>query len=156
MSTESRNSAGNADAMPEHDSVAFETRDVKARTIYAYISVLAVAVMLSYVVCVFVLRATEKLAAESDTPPPAVRQDMGKGYLTMPPEPRLQGVPGHGTDPQYDLREKTREDTEANEKAGWIDQTAGVAQIPVQDAMKIIAEKGLPAASTSPAEKKKK
>ena len=155
MSTESHNSAHNAGALPEHDTVAFETRDVKARTIYVYLAVLAVAVILSYVVCVFILRATTKMAVESDTPPPPVRQEMGKDYLTMPPEPRLQGVPGHRTDPQSDLREKLQEDIQANETAGWIDQTNGIAQIPVEDAMKIIAEKGLPAASTPPAEKKK-
>ena len=154
MSTESHNSAHNAGPVPEHETVAFENRDVKPRTIYAYLAVLGVSVILSYDVCVFVLRVTTKIAAESDTPPPPVRQEM-KNYLTMPPEPRLQGVPGHGTDPQYDLREKILEDTEANEKAGWIDQNSGVAQIPVEDAMKIIAEKGLPAASTPPAEKKK-
>jgi hypothetical protein len=154
MSTESHNSAHNPGALPEHDSVAFENRDVKPRTIYVYLAVLAVSVVLSYVVCVFILRITTKMAADSDTPPPPVRQEM-KGFLTMPPEPRLQGVPGHGTDPQYDLREKIQEDTEANQKAGWIDQTSGIAQIPVEDAMKIIAEKGLPAASTPPAEKKK-
>ena len=156
MNTESHNSARPPGAIQEHDSVAFETRDVKARTIYIYLTALAIAVVLSYVVSVFVLRVTEKVAAESDTPPPAVRRDLGKDYLTMPPEPRLQGVPGHGSDPQYDLREKMREDTQANETAGWIDQSAGVAQIPVQDAMKILAEKGLPAAATPPAEKKKK
>jgi hypothetical protein len=54
MSTESHNSAHNAGALPEHDTVAFETRDVKARTIYIYLAVLAIAVILSYVVCVFV------------------------------------------------------------------------------------------------------
>jgi hypothetical protein len=156
MSTESHNPAHNAGALPEHDTVAFETRDVKARTIYTYLAVLAIAVILSYVVCVFILRATTKFAVESDTPPPPAREEMGKDYRTMPPEPRLQGVPGHGTDPQYDLREKVQEDTEANEKAGWIDQNSGIAQIPVEDAMKLIAEKGLPAASTPPAEKKKK
>jgi hypothetical protein len=156
MSTESHNSAHSAGALPEHDTVAFETRDVKARTIYIYLTVLAIAVILSYVVCVFILRATTNLAVGSDTPPPPVREEMGKDYLTMPPEPRLQGVPGHGTDPQYDLREKVQEDSEANEKAGWIDQTSGIAQIPVEDAMKILAEKGLPAASTPPADKKKK
>jgi hypothetical protein len=156
MSTESHNPAHNAGALPEHDTVAFETRDVKARTIYTYLAVLAIAVILSYVVCVFILRATTKFAVESDTPPPPAREEMGKDYLTMPPEPRLQGVPGHGTDPQYDLREKMQEDSKANETAGWIDQTSGIAQIPVEDAMKIIAEKGLPAASTPPAEKKKK
>jgi len=155
MSTESHNSAPNAGALPENDAVAFETSDVKARTIYVYLAVLGAAVILSYVASVFVLRVTTKFAAESDTPPPPVREEMGKDYLTMPPEPRLQGVPGHGTDPQYDLREKTLEDSEADEKAGWIDQNSGVAQIPVEDAMKIIADKGLPAASTPPAEKKK-
>jgi hypothetical protein len=156
MSTESHNSAPNSGALPENDAVAFETSDVQARTIYAYLAVLGAAVILSYVVSVFVLRVTTRLAAGSDTPPPPVREEMGKDYLTMPPEPRLQGVPGHGTDPQYDLREKMQEDSEADEKAGWIDQNSGVAQIPVEDAMKIIAEKGLPAASTPPAEKKKK
>jgi hypothetical protein len=155
MSTESHNSAPNAGVPPEHDAVAFETSDVKARTIYTYLAVLAASVLLSYVACVFVLRTTTRLAEESDTPPPPVREEMGKDYATMPPEPRLQGVPGHRTDPQNDLREKMLEDSEAEEKAGWIDQTSGVAQIPVEDAMKIIATKGLPAASTPPAEKKK-
>jgi hypothetical protein len=156
MSTEFHNSGHNAGIVPENDSVAFETRDVKARTIYVYLAVLAVAVILSYIVCVFILRATTKMAVDSDTPPPPVRQEMGKDYLTMPPEPRLQGVPGHGNDPQSDLREKIREDTQANDTTAWIDQSNGIAQIPVEDAMKIIAEKGLPAASTPPAEKKKK
>jgi hypothetical protein len=156
MSTESHDATSNSGALPEHDTVAFESRDVKARTIYSYLAALAVAVIASYLVCVFVLRLTTRIAAQSDTPPPPVREEMGKDYLTLPPEPRLQGVPGHGTDPQYDLRQKLREDTEANEKAGWIDQGSGIAQIPVGDAMKIIAEKGLPAASTPPAEKKKK
>jgi len=155
MSTKSHNSAPNAGAIPENDSVAFESGDVKARTIYVYLAVLGAAVILSYVASVFVLRITTRLAAESDAPPPPVREEMGKDYLTMPPEPRLQGVPGHGTDPQYDLREKIQEDSQADEKSGWIDQNSGVAQIPVEDAMKIIAEKGLPVVSVPPAEKKK-
>jgi hypothetical protein len=156
MSTKSDNSAQGAGGLPENDNVAFDSHDVKARTIYIYLAALASAVILSYVVCVFVLRVTTRLAAESDTPPPHVREEMGKDYVTMPPEPRLQGVPGHGTDPQYDLRDKIQKDSEAGEKAAWIDQNTGIARIPVEDAMKIIAEKGLPAVSAPPAEKKKK
>jgi hypothetical protein len=156
MSTKTDNSAQGAGGLPENDNVAFDSRDVKARTIYIYLAALASAVILSYVVCIFVLRVTTKLAAESDTPPPPVREEMGKDYVTMPPEPRLQGVPGHGTDPQYDLRDKIQKDSEADEKAAWIDQNTGIARIPVEDAMKIIAEKGLQAVSAPPAEKKKK
>jgi hypothetical protein len=156
MSTDPHHTAHAGGGPPEHDTVSFETRDVKARTIYIYLTVLAVSVLLSYVVCVFILRLTTGMAVGSDTPPPPVREEMGKEYRTMPPEPRLQGVPGHPTDPQLDLRQKLQEDNEENEKAGWIDQTSGMAQIPVKDAMKIIAEKGLPAAAPAPAEKKTK
>jgi hypothetical protein len=155
MSTEMHNTAHGApgaEAEPRNADVSFERADVQVTTIYWYLGALAIAVILSYVVCVFVLRLTTKIAVEYDTPPPTIRQEMGSAYQALPPEPRLQGVPGHGTDPQTDLRQKLQADTAANEKYGWIDQSSGIAQIPVHDAMKIIAEKGLPA--IQPAEKK--
>ena len=150
MSTDMHHSAAGE---PRHDDVAFERADIHPATIYWYLGALAVAVILSYVVCVFVLRVTTKIAVDYDTPPPAVRQEMGSAYDALPPEPRLQGVPGHTEDPQADLRNKREADEKANETTGWIDQNAGIAQIPVSDAMKIIAEKGLPGAPAS-AEKK--
>jgi hypothetical protein len=73
----------------------------------------------------------------------------------MPPEPRLQGVPGHEADAQQDLRDKIASDTEANDSYRWVDEKAGVAQIPVKEAMKIIAEKGLPPLPPPTPEKKK-
>ncbi len=39
------------------------------------------------------------------------------------------------------------------QKYGWIDQKAGVAQIPVKEAMKIIAAKGLNTAPAAPEKK---
>jgi hypothetical protein len=141
-----------AGADPVHNDVAYEAVDVNPSAIYVYLIGLGVAVLLSYAVCVFVLRGTTKVAESSDTPLPAIRQEMGSEYKVMPPEPRLQGVPGHGNDPQADLREKTKQDLDANQRFDWIDQNAGIAQIPVKDAMKIIAEKGLPGAP--PAEPK--
>jgi hypothetical protein len=156
MSTEMHNTSHGAahggDGELRNPDVSYAKADVQATTIYWYLGALAIAVILSYVVCVYVLRLTTKMAVEYDTPPPVIRQEMGSAYEDMPPEPRLQGVPGHSNDPQTDLRLKIEADTEANQKYGWIDQNAGIAQIPVQDAMKIIAEKGLPGAP--PAEKK--
>jgi hypothetical protein len=144
---------GVAGEEPRHDDVAFEPADVHPATIYWYLGALAVAVVLSYVVCIFVLRVTTKIAVDYDTPPPAIREQMGSAYDALPPEPRLQGVPGHTEDPQSDLRNKNAADNAANNTTGWIDQNAGIAQIPVSEAMKIIAEKGLPGAPAS-AEKK--
>lgn len=141
MSTDAHHTAEHTGGEPRHADVSFEPQDIRPGRIYVFLIVLAVAVILSYAVCVFVLRITTRVAVESDTPPPPVRAEMGKNFQMMPPEPRLQGVPGHGNDPQADLREKIRQDTEANEKLGWVDQNAGIAQIPVKDAMKIFVEK---------------
>ena len=155
MNSEAHRAAEHAGGEPRHADVSFEAKDVQASTIYKYLFGLAVAVILSYIVCIFVLRLTTSVAVQSDAPPPPVRQEMGKDFQMMPPEPRLQGVPGHGNDPQADLREKVRQDNEANNTTSWIDQNAGIAQIPVKDAMKLIAEKGLPAVSApQPAQKK--
>jgi hypothetical protein len=151
MSTESHNTGQE----PRHNDVSFEERDIKASTIYGYLFTLGLAVVISAVICVYILRFTLRYAASTDMPPPPSREALGKDYRVLPPEPRLQGVPGHQTDPQADLRKKIQEDSEANEKLEWIDKAGGIAQIPVKDAMKIVAEKGLPTGPAPAAEKKK-
>jgi len=150
MSTESHDTGQE----PRHTDVSFEERDIKASTIYGYLLALGAAVVASLLVCVYILRFTRNFMSSFDTPPPPSREALGKDYRMLPPEPRLQGVPGHQSDPQADLRKKNQEDAEANEKLEWIDKFGGIAQIPVKEAMKIIAEKGLSAAPVQ-AEKKK-
>jgi len=151
MSTESHNTGQE----PRHTDVSFEERDIKVGTIYGYLFALSAAVVVSALICVYILRFTLDFAASTDTPPPPSRDALGKDYRMMPPEPRLQGVPGHQTDPQADLRKKIQEDSDANEKLEWLDRSSGIAQIPVKDAMKIIAEKGLLAGPAPATEKKK-
>jgi len=148
MSTESHSTGQE----PRHTDVSFEERDIKAGTIYGYLFALGVAVVASLLICVYILRFTADFAASTDTPPPPSRQAHQR---ELPPEPRLQGVPGHITDPQADLRKKNQEDAEANEKLEWIDRSSGIVQIPVKDAMKIVAEKGLSTVPAPPVEKKK-
>jgi len=152
MSTEIHKTSRSTGQLPQHDDVSFESSDVETRSILAYLVYLGLAVIVTFAVCIYIFRYAANFAAQSDTPPVPVHQGIAP---TMPPEPRLQGILGHETDAQQDLRNKVKEDTAANEKLGWIDEKAGIAQIPVKDAMKIIAEKGLPAATAPPAEKKK-
>ena len=148
MSTESHNKGHE----PRHSNVSFEERDIQAGVVYKYLFALGVAVVASLVICVFILRLTTAFTASTDSPPPPSRESHQR---ELPPEPRLQGVPGHSTDPQADLRQKIRDDSEANEKLEWIDRSSGIVQIPVKDAMKIVAEKGLSPAPAAAAEKKK-
>src|SRR5712692_9015914 len=150
MSTESHNTGQE----PRHTDVSFEERDIKAGTIYWYLFALGVAVVASLLICVYILRFTTAFMASSDIPPPPSRETHQR---ELPPEPRLQGFgfPGQKADPQADLRKKNQEDSEANEKLEWIDRSSGIVQIPVKDAMKIVAEKGLFPAPAAPEEKKK-
>jgi hypothetical protein len=155
MSTKPHHKGQAAGKEPRHTDVSFEEQDIKVGDIYKYLFILGLATVASLVICVFVLRFTTQLSASTDTPPPPSRVALGGDFRVLPPEPRLQGVPGHSTDPQQDLRDKLKADMEANEAFGWIDKNSGIAQIPVKDAMELIAEKGLPVAPTPPVEKKK-
>jgi len=145
---------GAPSALPRHDTVSYEERDVQVRSIYWYLIALTISVAASFFICIYVLRYTERFVSRNDPPMMPARAAMGPDYRVMPPEPRLQGVPGHDADPQQDHRDKVRADNEANEKYGWVDQNAGIAQIPVKEAMKIIAQKGLPATPPAAPEKK--
>jgi hypothetical protein len=131
---------------PRHDTVAFETHDVQVHTIYWYLFSLAVATILAFASAVVILRVTTKMVVDADAPMLPMRKEMTeqqKMEHAYPPEPRLQGVPGHETDPQQELRDKVRADTLANEQLRWIDQNSGIAQIPVSEAMKLIVERGV-------------
>ena len=139
---------------PRHSDVAFESRDVQTGTIYWYLFALGLATAAALGISVFIFNFTTNLAKSSEAPAPPSRAVLGEKPI-YPPEPMLQGVPGHESDPQKDLREKLKADNAANEKLEWIDKNAGIAQIPVKDAMKIVAEEGLPAVPAPPAEKKK-
>ena len=150
MNTEAHGSGRAPGQLPRNDDVTFEPSDIKTRGILLSFLYLAIAVIAAFTVCIYILRYTTNIASQSDAPRLPVRQGVS---ATLPPEPRLQGVPGHISDPQLDLRNKIEEDTKANEKAAWIDEKAGIAQTPVRDAMKIIAEKGLPAAPAAPAKR---
>jgi hypothetical protein len=56
----------------------------------------------------------------------------------LPPEPRLQ------TNPREDLAElRAREDALLH-TYGWVDRNAGIVRIPIETAMKVTLERGLP------------
>lgn len=151
MSTEHPVHGSTPNERPVHEDVSFEPRDVRTSLILKFLVYLGITIVISYLVTFGIYRGLKSYWADSYSPPMPSRIEAGP---TMPPEPRLQGMPGHLTDPQQDLRNKLKADNEANNKFGWIDEKAGIAEIPVKDAMQLIVEKGLPAGTQPPAEKK--
>ena len=149
MSTEQHNYAG-GNGRPQHSDVSFEGEDVQPSPILKFIFWLGLATVLSFLLSLGVYKGLKNYwMGTYDVPVPS--HVAGPEY---PPEPMLQGMPGHLVDPQKEMREKVKTDTKENEKLGWVDQKAGVAQIPVKDAMQVILEKGLPAVHPVAEEKK--
>jgi hypothetical protein len=157
MSTEKHNNdRSNGDA-PFNESVTFEPRDINAGTVAKQLIYLGLTIVIALAICIPVLKVLTGIAAENDTPMAPVRAEMSEGErerMSLPPEPRLQGVPGHTADAQQDLRDKVAADIAANESIGWVDKANGIAKIPVSEAMKIIAEKGGATSSSGAASSK--
>ncbi|HUL34744.1 MAG TPA: hypothetical protein VL128_12730 [Candidatus Eisenbacteria bacterium] len=151
MSTEHPNH-GATNGRPEHMDVSFEAKDVQPSPILKFLFWLGVTVVLSFVLSLGVYDGLKSYFTSTYVQPPPSRPT----GLQYPPEPRLQGVPGHLADAQQDMRDKVEADTKANNQLGWVDEKAGIAEIPVKDAMQLIVEKGLPAVkAVAPAESKK-
>ena len=55
----------------------------------------------------------------------------------VPPEPRLQ------TDPREDLREMREKEDAVLGSYGWVDKNAGVVHIPIENAMRLMLERGV-------------
>jgi hypothetical protein len=157
MSTKQHN-GHQATGLPVNKTVTFEPRDIDIGTIARYLVYLAITIAIALAICVPILKVLTSMAVENDTPVPPVRAEMSRQQLDnmeLPPEPRLQGVPGHESDPQQDMRDKVAADIKANDTYAWVDKEKGIVEIPVSEAMKIIAEKGaVPAPPVVAPEKK--
>jgi len=153
MSTEHYQHGQAANGRPVNADVAFEPRDVRTSPILKFLVYLGIVIVLSYGLTYGIYKGLRHYWAETYQPPmPSRAEEVGP---TMPPEPRLQGMPGHLIDPQEDYRLKIEADMEANNELHWVDEKAGIAEIPVKDAMQLIVERGIPAI-TPPEEKKQK
>jgi len=56
----------------------------------------------------------------------------------LPPEPRLQ------SNPRLDLREMRADEDRVLESYGWVDRQKGVVRIPIERAIDLLAQRGLP------------
>ncbi|HZP80468.1 MAG TPA: hypothetical protein VFB21_02405 [Chthonomonadaceae bacterium] len=55
-----------------------------------------------------------------------------------PPEPRLQ------SDPKIDIQKFREEEDKALHSYGWVDKNAGIVKIPIERAMTLLEQRGLP------------
>jgi hypothetical protein len=119
---------------PKH---SHETRDANIRNLLIFGAGLSLLVIAGLVISRAVFRYF--VGHQGLGPPASPFEDV----RTLPPEPRLQV-----TAPK-DLNQYLAAQNEILNSYGWVDQQAGVVRIPIQRAMDLLLQKGLPVRGTT-------
>lgn len=126
----------------QHPDASYDRSDLSARGIVSFLIGLAITIIFIHLIAWGFIRAythfePKAMARTSAIIEPQAVPPQGDPVLRFP-APQLQ------PDPTADLN-KYRDAVEQQlDSAGWIDQKAGVAHIPVERAIDLVAQRGLP------------
>jgi hypothetical protein len=116
-------------------SQSLDDRELDLRSIVIFGLTLFFGTLIVVALMWWMSTAFKTLEEAKDRPPSPI----GEARLDpIPPGPRLQSVPPR------DMDQLRTQDRKALTEYGWVDQANGVAHIPVDRAIAILAEKGLP------------
>lgn len=125
--------------LPPGPHGAYETTDANTSQIYRW-GVAVFVVMFGAMASMAGLHLLlEKLPANTQYQPTAMEMER-----TMPPKPRLQ------VNQQLDLRQVRENENQILHSYGWVRKESGAVRIPIDRAMDIIAERGVPAVKPVP------
>jgi hypothetical protein len=119
-----------------------ELRDARVGIIGLAFIGLGVSTLASLLIVYVVLRTFTLSDVKESTPASPLAVSEGR---KAPPEPRLQIAP------RDDLRRLHAREDAMLRGYGWVNRDAGVARIPIDRAMDLLAERGLPAQPAPPA-----
>jgi hypothetical protein len=125
----------------EHVDVAHETSDVNIRAVLSFAGGLVVFAAVVYLVVWLLFgyftRREDRASSARAYPLAAEQSDR------LPPEPRLQ------TNPKEDLRDLRGAEDQLLKSYRWVDRNGGVVRIPIDEAMRLTLQRGLPSRPSS-------
>jgi hypothetical protein len=117
----------------ESENQGHEARDIRLRPLIITAIGLALLAGLTLLGMWLLFDYFAASQARLDAPPSPLRE-----ARELPPAPRLQ------VSPKADLRDMLAAEMAMLHSYGWVDRDAGVVRIPVERAMEILVERGLP------------
>lgn len=121
---------------PDNPEVRHERSDVSVRSIFLFGVGLLIAAVVIHLLMWWLFDYFAARAERVDRPfPTSVVRGTTK---SVPPEPHLQVVP------RQDLQEMRATEDAVLNSYGWVDQQTRIVRIPVERAMQVLAERGLP------------
>lgn len=142
---------GEGEIHPEvyrNPEVSYDRTDMSVRAIVGFLIFLAIAGLIMHLV----LWGLYKNMAKGYMAPTRTANPIGSSTRQLPqgdpvrtfPSPRLQ------PDPVADMNKFRVSEEEVLNSYGWIDQNAGIARIPIDQAIKAVAQQGLPTRQAQP------
>jgi hypothetical protein len=125
----------------DNPEVKHETTDVDVRSVMFFGIGLVMLCVVSFALLVGVFKYFE--AREAAKQPP-LRPGINLDVRRLPPEPRLQPAP------IADLQDMRSAEDKILNGYGWIDQSNGVARIPIDRAIDLLSQRGLPSRPSEP------
>ena len=130
-----------ADQHQVNPEVHHEHSDVDIRAVFGFGAALMAVVG---VVCLLMYVLFGYFAGREGAQAPAEYPLAASQSHREPPEPRLQ------TDPRQDLADLRAKEEELLGSYGWVDKNAGVVRIPIDAAMTLTLQRGLPSKTEQP------
>jgi len=125
----------------------FEGQDLSVRGILAFLAGLVVVCVLVYVVVAGMYGFLNRYQKAHEPPQnPLVQATNTDTRHPAPTDANKFPLPRLETNERGQLNDQRYREEETLNTYGWLDQKAGVAHIPIQHAMELIVERGLPTA----------
>jgi hypothetical protein len=124
-----------------------EMTDVSASMLLKFIGVLVVGTMIILAAMKLMSNFLEQREQSLELPP-ASRVNP-PGTQRLPPGPRLQGAPGSQELPMADMKTYLAEQNAKVQSYGWVNREAGIVRIPIDQAKKLVLERGITSATGS-------
>jgi hypothetical protein len=129
----------------EHDEVAYEREDLSPRGIFSFLGGLGLVLVLVY----FVVKGMDGYLdayQKQHQPPlnPLVSQTetdsrkVSNADIARFPQPRLE------SNERLEINDFRLQEEKTLNSYGWVDQNAGIARIPIDRAIQLLAQRGLP------------
>jgi hypothetical protein len=120
----------------EEAAIGYETSDVNVGGVFIF----ALGLFITVLVVHLALWMLFAFFAESATSHAVRQYPLAVGHQDrLPPYPRLQ------VNPREDLRELRSAEDAVLTSYGWVDKSNGFVRIPIDEAMKLTVQRGLPA-----------
>lgn len=141
-----------ADGPLHNEDVAHEHTDINVRAIVMFIVVLSAVTAVAAAAMYGLFIILERQAAKNDPPRSPVAAPVSQVPASTTTSPWFGNAPGPRllTNEPWALRERRAEEQKRLHGYGWVDESGGIVHMPIDEAKKLLLQRGLPARAGAP------